>query len=151
MHQYPWICLNIFENASINCSNYARAINMHDHLTYLTGFWRKNQFVVSKPLRNYFEETTGFEVMAWFARPVLSSVAQCCFSSKQVIYQKNAGYSFPWNVLWIENYKLNTHQYFWICLNIIEKTWINRPDYARALNMHDHFMCSTGFWRCLEC
>ena len=32
--------LNIFENVWINCFDYARALNMHDHATYLTGFWR---------------------------------------------------------------------------------------------------------------
>ena len=31
---------NILENAWINCSNYARALNMLDHLTCLTDFWR---------------------------------------------------------------------------------------------------------------
>ena len=30
MHQYPWICLNILANAWINCSDYARALNIHD-------------------------------------------------------------------------------------------------------------------------
>ena len=35
MHQYLWICLNIFENAWIVCSDYARALNMHDHLTFV--------------------------------------------------------------------------------------------------------------------
>ena len=40
MHQYPYICLNIFENAWINCSDYAMALNIHDHLTCLTTFWR---------------------------------------------------------------------------------------------------------------
>ena len=39
-HQYPWICLNILANASINCSDYARAMNMCDHLTCSIGFWR---------------------------------------------------------------------------------------------------------------
>ena len=47
-------------------------------------------------------------------------------------------------------YGLNMHQYLWICLNIIENAWINCPDYVRALNMHDHFICSIGFWKCLE-
>ena len=28
MHQYLWICLNILEYAWINCSDYARALNM---------------------------------------------------------------------------------------------------------------------------
>ena len=40
MHQYPWICLNILENAWINCSDLAKALNIHDHLTFSTGFWR---------------------------------------------------------------------------------------------------------------
>ena len=38
MHQYPWICLNILENAWISCFGYDRALNMPDHLTFLTGF-----------------------------------------------------------------------------------------------------------------
>ena len=38
IHQYAWICLNILENVWINCSDYARALNMHNHLTLLTGF-----------------------------------------------------------------------------------------------------------------
>ena len=32
MHQYPWIRINILENAWINCSGYARTMNIHDHL-----------------------------------------------------------------------------------------------------------------------
>ena len=40
MHRYPWICLNILENASINCSDYARALNLHNYLRCSTGFWR---------------------------------------------------------------------------------------------------------------
>ena len=31
MHQYPWILLNILENAWINFSDYARALNMPNH------------------------------------------------------------------------------------------------------------------------
>ena len=40
MHQYHWISLNILENAWINCSDYAKALNMPDHLTCSTSFWR---------------------------------------------------------------------------------------------------------------
>ena len=40
VYQYPWICLNILENAWMNCSDYARTVNMGDHLTCLRGFWR---------------------------------------------------------------------------------------------------------------
>ena len=40
MHQYPWKSLNILENAWINCSDYARALNIPGHLTCLTSFWR---------------------------------------------------------------------------------------------------------------
>ena len=40
MPQYPSICLNILENAWTNCFDYARALNMLDHLTFLTDFWR---------------------------------------------------------------------------------------------------------------
>ena len=28
MHQYPWVCIHILENTWINCSVYARALNM---------------------------------------------------------------------------------------------------------------------------
>ena len=37
---------HLLENAWINCSNYARALNMHDHhhLACLTGFWRCLKF-----------------------------------------------------------------------------------------------------------
>ena len=45
--------------------------------------------------------------------------------------------------LWIW---LNMYQYTWICLNILENAWINCSDYARALYMHDHLTCSTGFF-----
>ena len=48
MHWYPWICLNILENISVNCSDYARALNMHDHLTYSIGFWRCLLFLISQ-------------------------------------------------------------------------------------------------------
>ena len=40
VHQYPWICLNIHENARTNCSHYVRALNMHEHLTCSKGFWK---------------------------------------------------------------------------------------------------------------
>ena len=33
IHQYPWISLSIIENAWIYCSDNARALNIHDHLT----------------------------------------------------------------------------------------------------------------------
>ena len=44
MHQYPWICLNIPEKGWTNCSDYARALNMHAHLICLAGYWRCLQF-----------------------------------------------------------------------------------------------------------
>ena len=44
---------------------------------------------------------------------------------------------------------LNMHQHLWICLNILENAWIQCSDYARALNVHDHFTCLKRFWRCL--
>ena len=44
MHQYPWIPLNILENAWLYCSDYARALNISGHPTCLTGFWRCLQF-----------------------------------------------------------------------------------------------------------
>ena len=47
---------------------------------------------------------------------------------------------------------INIHQYINIpgySLNIIDNTWINCPDYARALNMHYGLTCLTDFWRCL--
>ena len=40
MHQYPWMSLNILENAWINCSDYARTLTMLDHVSCSTGFWR---------------------------------------------------------------------------------------------------------------
>ena len=40
LHQNLWICLNIPENVWINCFGYARALNMHDHLKYSSGFLR---------------------------------------------------------------------------------------------------------------
>ena len=48
MHQNPWICLNTLENAWINCSDYARALNMHGHLTCSTGIWRCLRFYISQ-------------------------------------------------------------------------------------------------------
>ena len=45
---------------------------------------------------------------------------------------------------------LNFHQYPWIFQNILGNVQINSSDYARTLNMHDHFTCLTGFWRCLR-
>ena len=43
---------------------------------------------------------------------------------------------------------LNRNQYPWICLNIVENTWINCSDYVRAMNMPDHLKCLTSFWKC---
>ena len=40
LHKNPWIYLNIPENVWINCFDYARALDMHDHLKYSTGFLR---------------------------------------------------------------------------------------------------------------
>ena len=40
-------------------------------------------------------------------------------------------------------------QYPWICLNSYPWKCLNKMFYARALNMHDHLTCSTGFWKCL--
>ena len=40
MRQYPWISLNILENAWANFFDNASALNVHDHLTCLIGFWR---------------------------------------------------------------------------------------------------------------
>ena len=48
MHQYPWICLNIVKNPWINCSGYTRVLNIHDHLTCPTGFWRCLDFQISQ-------------------------------------------------------------------------------------------------------
>ena len=48
MHQYPWISLNILENRWICCSDYARALNIHDHLTCFTVFWRCLRFSISQ-------------------------------------------------------------------------------------------------------
>ena len=39
MHQYPWISISL-KNAWINCSEYARVLNMPDHLTCSKVFWR---------------------------------------------------------------------------------------------------------------
>ena len=44
MHQYSWICLNVFENIKANCSHHARALNMHEHLTCSKSFWRCLRF-----------------------------------------------------------------------------------------------------------
>ena len=38
MHQYTWICRNILGNGWINCSDYARALNLYVHLTCSAGF-----------------------------------------------------------------------------------------------------------------
>ena len=45
---------------------------------------------------------------------------------------------------------VNVAEYVPISVNILENAWINCSDYARALNMHDHLTCFTGFWRYLR-
>ena len=65
-------------------------------------------------------------------------------------FQKREGKASPLPLvasLWVW---LNMHQYSWISLNILENAWINCSDYARALKMHDHLTCSTGFCGCLR-
>ena len=65
-------------------------------------------------------------------------------------FPKRAGKASPLPLvapLWVY---MNMHQYPWIYLNVLENAWINCSDYARALNMHDHLTCSTGFCRCLK-
>ena len=47
-HQYPWIFQNILESVWINSSDYARTLNMHDHLTCSTGFWKSLWFQKSQ-------------------------------------------------------------------------------------------------------
>ena len=38
------ICLNIHEKGCINFSDHATALNIHDHLIFLTGFLRCSRF-----------------------------------------------------------------------------------------------------------
>ena len=48
MHQDLWICLNILESAWTNCSDYANALKMHDHITCSTDFWRCLMFQITQ-------------------------------------------------------------------------------------------------------
>ena len=63
-----------------------------------------------------------------------------------IFKKKRGGLSF---LLQLMKVSLNFHQYPWIFQNILESVWINSSDYVRALNMHDHLTCSTGFWKSL--
>ena len=87
MHQYPWICLNILENAWINRSNNVRALNMHDHLIWLTDFWSP---VLNKPgfwiwhgciCKNYIEFRICL-IMAPYAS-IMSEYASICLNVPQ--------------------------------------------------------------------
>ena len=95
MHQYPWICLNILENAWINCSHYARDLNMHDHVSCSTGFWRCLGFYVSQVMN-----------MAWLYMQGVRRVtnnAWVCLNIPQ--------YAWTW---------LNIAKYPWICMKMSE-------------------------------
>ena len=117
MHQYPWLFLNILQNAWINCSEYARALNMHDHLICLTGFWRCLRFL-NKP---------GF----WIWHSCI------CKGYTEVRICLNMA-PYAWiclNMPQCPSICLKMVVYCWMSLNMPEKARINCSDYARVLNM----------------
>ena len=100
MHQYPWICLNILENGWMNCSDYARALNMHVHLICLADF--------------SFGEPSSYKGMvlwAWHG----------CICK---------GYPEFWICLIMAPYASTTPEYVSICLNVPQYawTWPNIPE-----------------------
>ena len=44
---------------------------------------------------------------------------------------------------------MSVAEYVSISLNILENDWANCYDYARVLNMPNHLLRLTSFWRCL--
>ena len=78
-----------------------------------------------------------------------SDTIRTFFSKIRTLFSifKKAGEASPLSAcLWV---CLNTHQYPWIWIHIIEDSYINCSDYVRTSNMHDHLTCSTDFWRYL--
>ena len=91
----------------------SRGLKTFDEQTSLSGFNSLflfficlSQFVIFKTLSYCFKETTGFDVIAWFAsRPVLRLIR---WYSKlgDITRILIKGYSVPQDFSWIENYKL---------------------------------------------
>ena len=97
LHKNPWIYLDIPENVWINCFDYARALDMHDHLKYSTGFLRYLGLL----------KYQGSE----YGTVVYGRVTQ------------NSEYTWLW--LHMPQCCLNTPQYVLISLNMPEHCWMS--------------------------
>ena len=105
VHLHTWISLNILENAWINCSDYARALNINDHLTCLTGFWR---CLGSKP---------GF----WLCNG-------CICKGYEVFWICLIMAPYP-------SLCLNITEYCWMTLNMPEKIVLTMPGFSICCNI----------------
>ena len=127
--EYASISLkNILAKSWINCSDYVKTLNMHDHLTCSTDFWRWLRFSISQSSEYgtvvYFKGYAEFRICLTMA-PYASLI--------------------PEYILMF----LNMPEHGWILLHVPEYAWINCPDYARVLNMprhsynkHYHYYCN---------
>ena len=123
LHQYPWISLNILENAWTNCSDYvhrnyfSRVLNMTDHLACST--------LLKMPC---VLNVSGFWI--WHG----------CICK---------GYAEFWILLNIAQYASIMPGYVAVCFNVPQCAWINSSKYVRVLNMrhHLHWLTSKGFER----
>ena len=108
MHQYPWICLNILENAWKSCSDYVRALDMSDHLTCSTeDVSGSNSARVLNMSLLYMQRLRGVPNMSDYVSIRLNNVWLC----------------------------LSMHQHDWILLNVPWYAWIDCSNYARVLSM----------------
>ena len=103
-HQYPWISLKVLENTWINCCDSVSTLNMHDHLTYLTGFDASGSKCakVLNMARLYMQGLCKVLNMSEYGSIVLNN-ASICLSVSQ----------FAWT--W-----LNIVKCPWICLKMLK-------------------------------
>ena len=106
----------------------------------LSSYWDRDVFKTLSNIEDgaFCKKTGEFVELGHFNKHFILSLSR----SLSLSLSLSLSVERPW--MW-----LDMHQYPWIYLNIIENTWINYSDYAKALNMHNPLTCSTGFWRCL--
>ena len=133
MAEYVSLCLNILKcpwNAWRNHSDYVVALNMPNHLTCSTGFWRHLGFKMCQ----------GSEYRtAVYARVTQSSkyveLASLCLNNAWI----------PLNIPYYPLICLSMTEYCSVSLNMPENGWINCSDYARVLNILPHLRYLTEF------
>ena len=111
-------------------------------------FWRSvyQNDLVENILEFFFWDTLQTTFLNEKPNPRVDAIRTILYKISTLFwFSKRAGEtsSFPLIVrLWVW---LDMYQYPWICLNILQNTWINCSRYAKALNTPSHFVYLTGF------